>query len=166
MTTNPIFCALDTQDVEAAAKLATNLKGAVSGIKLGLEFFVAQGPAGVKRVAAGVPLFLDLKLHDIPNTVAGAIRSIGPLGVTMTTLHASGGAAMLKGAVEAARHLPRKPWLLGVTMPFQLAAAARLSVGCAYTRGFDASTQLGNGAKEAIDPVGRGVISVSLAYTF
>ena len=129
MNSNPVFCALDTADVEAASRLAGALKGAVGGIKLGLEFFVAQGPAGVKRVAEGLPLFLDLKLHDIPNTVAGAVRSIGPLGVTMTTLHASGGAAMLKAAAEAARDLPSKPWLLGVTILTSLDQESLSAIG-------------------------------------
>jgi orotidine-5'-phosphate decarboxylase len=129
MNSNPVFCALDTADVEAASRLAGALKGAVGGIKLGLEFFVAQGPAGVKRVAEGRPLFLDLKLHDIPNTVAGAVRSIGPLGVTMTTLHASGGAAMLKAAAEAARDLPSKPWLLGVTILTSLDQESLSAIG-------------------------------------
>lgn len=116
MTANPIFCALDTSDVEAAIRLAASLKGAVGGIKLGLEFFVANGPEGMRRAAAGLPLFLDLKLHDIPNTVAGAVRSIAPLGVTMTTIHASGGADMMKAAVGAAAESPTRPWLLGVTV--------------------------------------------------
>ena len=102
MSANPIFCALDTVDVEAAAKLAASLKAVTGGIKLGLEFFAAHGPAGVRRVAAGQPLFLDLKLHDIPNTVAGAVRAILPLGAAMTTLHAAGGAEMMKAARQAA----------------------------------------------------------------
>jgi orotidine-5'-phosphate decarboxylase len=116
MSDNPIFCALDTGEAEAAARLADSLKGSVGGIKLGLEFFVANGPTGVRKVAAGIPLFLDLKLHDIPNTVAGAVRSIAPLGVKMTTLHASGGGPMMKAAVDAAKESPSPPWLLGVTI--------------------------------------------------
>ena len=116
MTDNPIFCALDTGDAAAAAALAASLGSSVGGIKLGLEFFIANGPAGVKRVAAGMKLFLDIKLHDIPNTVAGAVRSIAPLGVTMTTIHASGGMAMMKAAADAAKESPDRPWLLGVTI--------------------------------------------------
>ena len=129
MTANPIFCAIDTGDESAAAKLAGGIRGAVGGIKLGLEFFLANGPAAVKRVAAGTPLFLDLKLHDIPNTVAGAIRSVAPLGVTMTTLHASGGPAMLKAAVEAAKQSPNRPWLLGVTILTSLDDASLPDIG-------------------------------------
>src|SRR3546814_498832 len=67
-----IFVGLDTADVEKAARLAKLLAGAVGGVKIGKEFFTAQGPDGVRVVAGGAPLFLDLKFHDIPNTVAGA----------------------------------------------------------------------------------------------
>ncbi len=82
--------------------LAHDLAGVVGALKLGLEFFTAQGPAGVRRVAeCGLPLFLDLKLHDIPNTVAGAVRAALELPVAMLTLHAQGGAAMLEAAADA-----------------------------------------------------------------
>jgi len=74
MDKNPIFCAIDTAELPAARKLVTALRGAVN-LKLGLEFFVANGPTGVREVAGKTPLFLDLKLHDIPNTVAGAVRA-------------------------------------------------------------------------------------------
>jgi len=97
-----LICALDTPSLERAVALAHDLAGAVGALKLGLEFFTAQGPAGVRRVAAcGLPLFLDLKLHDIPNTVAGAVRAALELPVAMLTLHAQGGAAMLEAAAEA-----------------------------------------------------------------
>jgi len=104
MNGNPIFCALDTKDVQVARALLTRLKGLIGGVKLGLEFFTANGPDGVCRVMAGsdLPLFLDLKLHDIPNTVAGAVRGMAALAPALTTVHASGGAAMMKAAVEAA----------------------------------------------------------------
>ena len=72
---NPIFCAIDRPDIEGTLALARALAPHVGGIKLGLEFFAAKGPRGVRAVAAlGLPVFLDLKLHDIPNTVAGAVR--------------------------------------------------------------------------------------------
>ena len=75
--TNPIFCAVDRPDLEGTLALARALAPHVGGIKLGLEFFTAQGPRGVEAVAAlGLPIFLDLKLHDIPNTVAGAVREV------------------------------------------------------------------------------------------
>ena len=95
---NPIFCAVDRPDLEGTLALARALAPHVGGIKLGLEFFAAQGPRGVEAVAAiGLPIFLDLKLHDIPNTVAGAVREVARLGVAMLTLHAAGGRAMLRG---------------------------------------------------------------------
>ncbi len=100
---NPIYVALDTTDVAQAAALATRLKGVVGGVKLGLEFFTATGPKGIEAVSdLGMPVFLDLKLHDIPNTVAGAMRSIARLAPRFTTIHASGGFAMMKAAVDAA----------------------------------------------------------------
>ena len=101
--TSPVYVALDTTDVAQAAALATSMKGLVAGVKLGLEFFTFCGPKGVEAVAdLGMPLFLDLKLHDIPNTVAGAMRGIAKLAPRLTTIHASGGSAMMKAAVEAA----------------------------------------------------------------
>lgn len=102
---NPVFCAIDTDDLGRAEALGRALAGAVGGIKLGKEFFAAHGPQGVRRVqaASGLPLFLDLKWHDIPNTVAGAVRAALPLRPFMLNVHASGGPAMLKAAREAAR---------------------------------------------------------------
>jgi orotidine-5'-phosphate decarboxylase len=104
MKNNPIFCAIDTVDVEAARATAGKLSGLLGGIKLGLEFFTANGSDGVKRVMAGaeLPLFLDLKFHDIPNTVAGAVRGISALAPAFFTIHAGGGSAMMKAAVDAA----------------------------------------------------------------
>ncbi len=119
---NPIYCAVDTNSLEAADHLAHELSGRVGGLKLGLEFFSAHGPAGLDRLRAhGLPIFLDLKLHDIPNTVAGAVRALVPLGVRFLTLHASGGGAMMRAALAAARDtaetlsVPR-PKLLAVTV--------------------------------------------------
>lgn len=105
MTTSPpVYVALDTIDVAQAAALATAVKGLVAGVKLGLEFFSYCGPRGFEAVAdLGMPLFLDLKLHDIPNTVAGAMRGIAKLAPRLTTIHASGGFAMMQAAAEAAR---------------------------------------------------------------
>ncbi|MGE4278276.1 MAG: orotidine-5'-phosphate decarboxylase [Magnetospirillum sp.] len=101
---NPIYVALDTTNVNQAADLAATLKGLVGGLKLGLEFFTANGPAGIEAITAlGVPVFLDLKFHDIPNTVAGAMRGIAPLAPRYTTIHATGGFAMMKAAADAAR---------------------------------------------------------------
>ncbi|HXV73098.1 MAG TPA: orotidine 5'-phosphate decarboxylase / HUMPS family protein, partial [Sphingomonadales bacterium] len=113
-----IFAALDTPDLARALSLAKTLKGAVGGLKLGFEFFSAQGPAGIRAVAGiGLPLFLDLKLHDIPNTVAGAVRALLPLKPAFLTLHAAGGAAMMEAAADAARSGGHgRPKLLAVTV--------------------------------------------------
>lgn len=98
-----IFVALDTRDLAAALKLGRALKGAVGGLKIGLELFGAHGPAGLRKLArVGLPLFLDLKLHDIPNTVASAVRAVAPLAPAILTVHASGGPAMLRAAADAA----------------------------------------------------------------
>lgn len=100
---SPIFVAIDTPDVHYAAALARDLGGLVGGVKLGLEFFCANGDEGVRRVAEHqLPLFLDLKLHDIPNTVANAVRALAPLQPHVLTVHAAGGAAMMAAAKAAA----------------------------------------------------------------
>jgi len=101
---NPVFCAIDTDDLGAATTLAARLAETVGGVKLGLQFFSAHGPKGLAEVAAAsdLPLFLDLKFHDIPNTVAGAVRSVVPLKPFMITVHAVGGRAMMEAAMKAA----------------------------------------------------------------
>ncbi len=116
-----IFVALDAPEVARAAHLAQALRGAVGGVKIGKELFSAQGPEGVRAVAGGERLFLDLKFHDIPNTVAGAVRSALHLRAFMLTLHASGGRAMMQAAAEAAREAAEdleapRPKLLAVTV--------------------------------------------------
>jgi orotidine-5'-phosphate decarboxylase len=118
---NRVFAAIDTPDVGRAAGLVEALRGAVGGIKIGNELFTAQGPDGVRAVAGGERLFLDLKFHDIPNTVAGAVRSATRLRPFCLTLHASGGRAMMQAAAEAAREAAEelevaRPRLLGVTV--------------------------------------------------
>jgi len=116
-----IFVALDTQDLTRAANLARALAGLIGGVKLGKEFFTAQGPDGVRAVAGGERLFLDLKFHDIPNTVAGAVRAAVHLRPAIVNVHASGGRAMMQAAAEAAREaaedaeVPR-PLVLAVTV--------------------------------------------------
>lgn len=117
-----VFCAADTDTLDKAIALTRQIRGLVGGIKLGLEFFGACGPAGVAAVVReGMPVFLDLKLYDIPNTVAHAVRTLTPLGVDFMTLHASGGPTMLKAAADAARDAAAKagvkrPRLLAVTV--------------------------------------------------
>lgn len=100
---NPIICALDTKDTQHATRLAASLKPYIGMVKLGLEFFTKNGPEGIRQVAsAGLPIFLDLKFHDIPNTVAQAVRSAISLDVRILTIHGLGGLSMMKAAAEAA----------------------------------------------------------------
>ena len=99
----PIFVAMDTRDVHRAAAIARDVCGIAGGMKLGLEFFLANGHEGVIRVAAHrIPIFLDLKLHDIPNTVAKAVESIAPLAPAILTVHAAGGREMMAAAKASA----------------------------------------------------------------
>ncbi len=100
---NPIYLALDVPQLDAAEALARRVKDHVGGLKLGLEFFCAHGHHGVHEIAKiGLPIFLDLKLHDIPNTVAAAMQAIHVLEPAIVTIHASGGRAMMEDAKAAA----------------------------------------------------------------
>jgi len=100
---NPVYLALDLPQLDAAKALASKVKAHIGGVKLGLEFFCAHGHHGVHEIAhAGLPVFLDLKLHDIPNTVAGAMQAIHVLEPAIVTVHASGGRAMMEDAKAAA----------------------------------------------------------------
>jgi len=113
----PVYVALDMTDDAEAASLAKRLRGHVGGVKLGLEFFIANGPAGIRAVSdAGLPVFLDLKLHDIPNTVAGAMASAAALNPAIVTIHAGGGAAMMRAASEAAAAAKHPPLVIAVTV--------------------------------------------------
>ncbi len=113
---NPIICAIDTTDVAAAKNMVQAVRGSVGAIKLGLEFFTANGAAGVNNVAGDAPLFLDLKFHDIPNTVAGAIRATRNINAFMMTIHTQGGKTMMQAAAKAAKDLPHQPMVIGVTI--------------------------------------------------
>ncbi|WND03328.1 orotidine-5'-phosphate decarboxylase [Temperatibacter marinus] len=130
-----IYCALDSVNVDDVVSLATRLKGHVGGIKLGLEFYCANGAEGYKHVAAtGMPIFLDLKFHDIPNTVAGAIRAVAPLGPKILTIHTQGGPEMMRRASETAAEQAEKygltkPLIAGVTILTSLDHADMLSIG-------------------------------------
>lgn len=118
---NYIFVALDTSDLQKAVRLATVLKDHVFGFKLGLEFYLANGATGVKEIAKiGLPIFLDLKLHDIPNTVSRAIKVLNKIeNIFMLTIHTSGGRAMCEAAAKALEEcypdVKKRPILLGVT---------------------------------------------------
>lgn len=99
---NPVFVALDTSDLATAEALARVVAPYVGGLKLGLQFFMANGPEGVRRMAGlGLPVFLDVKLHDIPNTVAGALKSLSGLDLAVVNVHAGGGTDMLRAARDA-----------------------------------------------------------------
>jgi orotidine-5'-phosphate decarboxylase len=120
---NPIFCAIDTTEVSVATSLAAKVGDCVGGLKLGLEFFTANGIKGVQQVqkASGLPIFLDQKFHDIPNTVAGAVRAACQLGIAMLTIHTCGGRVMMeaaaKAATDAAHEFPKpRPMIIGVTV--------------------------------------------------
>jgi orotidine-5'-phosphate decarboxylase len=99
---NPLIVAADTPDVDEAERLAERLAGVVAMTKVGLTLFVAAGPASVERIRAHTPVFLDLKLHDIPKQVEGAARSAGRLGPELLTVHALGGPQMVRASVEGA----------------------------------------------------------------
>jgi orotidine-5'-phosphate decarboxylase len=129
-----ILIALDTSTADEALSLAETLRGTVGGFKIGHQLFTAAGPEMVRTlVAQGDRIFLDLKYHDIPNTVAGAIQSAAALGVWMVNVHASGGAAMLQAARTAADRAAdrqgRSPLLIAVTVLTSLDAAALESIG-------------------------------------
>ncbi len=113
-----IFVALDTPDLDKALALAEGLRGLVGGVKLGKEFFTAQGPAGVNAVSAlGLPVFLDLKFHDIPATVAGAVGAALAMKPFMLNVHASGGEAMMWAAADAVRDAgDERPLVIAVTV--------------------------------------------------
>lgn len=114
---NKLIVALDVPDAAGAANLVAQLENTCHWFKVGLELFVAAGPSVLEPlVARGHSVFLDLKLHDIPNTVAGAVRSGANLGVRMMTLHAAGGPAMLSAARAALQGVHNPPELLAVTV--------------------------------------------------
>jgi len=125
-----IIVALDVPDADAALALASRLDPKLCRVKVGKELFVAAGPAVVTRLQdRGFEVFLDLKFHDIPNTVAGACRSAARLGVWMLNVHASGGEAMLRAAREAAQSAAHPPLVIGVTVLTSLADADLARVG-------------------------------------
>ena len=116
--TDRIFVALDTTDLDHAVNLAKQLVGLVGGVKMGKEFLTGHGPEGVRQVArCGMPVFLDTKFHDIPNTVASAIRAALPLAPFIINVHASGGSAMMIAAQKAVEEAgDNRPLLIAVTV--------------------------------------------------
>ena len=107
--TSRIYVAIDTPDMARAKAIAAKCRHHVGGLKLGLEFFAAHGQPGVREMAEiGLPIFLDLKLHDIPNTVAKAVQALAPLDPAILTVHASGGRAMMEDAKAASSRGERR----------------------------------------------------------
>ncbi len=126
---NPLIVAADLAALDDAEDLARRLAGRVGMIKVGLELFVAAGPESVRKLRAHLPVFLDLKLHDIPTTVRRAARAAGRLGASMLTVHALGGpdmvAAAVTGAAEGAGESAQSPpAVIAVTVLSSLAEAA------------------------------------------
>jgi orotidine-5'-phosphate decarboxylase len=143
---SPIFVAIDTPDLRRALVLAEAVRAEAGGVKLGLEFFCANGPVGVREIARlGLPIFLDLKLHDIPNTVAKAVESLAAIAPAVLTVHAAGGRAMLEAAKAAA--LPTTK-VVGVTV---LTSLDESDLGAAGVAGSPADQvrRLADLAKEA-----------------
>jgi orotidine-5'-phosphate decarboxylase len=123
---NPLIVALDVSDVDRAEALAAELAGRAALLKVGLELFTAHGPEAVRRVARHAPVFVDCKLHDIPNTVGRAATNLARLGVAMLNVHALGGEAMMRAAVAgaargAAEGGSERPLVLAVTVLSSLA---------------------------------------------
>jgi orotidine-5'-phosphate decarboxylase len=134
-TSNRLIVALDTIDADRARLWAEAVAPHAGLLKLGLEFFLSNGAAGFARIT-GAPIFLDLKLHDIPNTVVGAVRAVLPLKPRMLTVHAAGGSAMIRAAHEAAAGAGSdRPMVLGVTVLTSLDGDDLRAIGVAATSG-------------------------------
>jgi len=127
-----LIVALDFPNRQSAQNLVSALGNSVTTYKVGKQLFTAEGPPIVRElVAAGKKVFLDLKFHDIPNTVAGAVSAAAELGVSMLTVHASGGAKMLRAAAEAAASSRSKPLVLAVTVLTSLGDEDLAEIGVA-----------------------------------
>jgi orotidine-5'-phosphate decarboxylase len=127
-----LIVALDVSSAAEAQKIVQALGPAVSTYKVGNQLFTTEGPGVVRAlVGSGKKVFLDLKFHDIPNTVAGGVRSAAALGVSMLTVHAAGGSAMLRAAMNAAQQSPKPPVILAVTVLTSLSDADLQEIGVA-----------------------------------
>ncbi|MBV9469312.1 MAG: orotidine-5'-phosphate decarboxylase [Abitibacteriaceae bacterium] len=130
LSNNPIFVALDVPAATAAVQLAQQLHPHVGGFKIGLELFCAAGPQIVEEIGAE-KVFLDLKFHDIPNTVAGAARSVARLGVMIFNVHCLGGVEMMRAGAMAAREVNAATKIIGVTILTSHDAAQLQEIGLA-----------------------------------
>ena len=136
---NPILVALDVESAAKAIDLADQLRGAVGGYKIGKQLFTATGPAVVRELTSrGDRVFLDLKFHDIPNTVAGAVQAAVATGAWMVNVHASGGTAMMTAAADAARKAAAalgrpRPLVIGVTVLTSMTDATLAEIGVTGT---------------------------------
>jgi orotidine-5'-phosphate decarboxylase len=127
LTVSPVFVAIDTPDLDRAQALARAVAPHVGGLKLGLEFFMAQGPHGIRAMQGfGLPIFLDVKLHDIGNTIAGAMAALAPLGVAIVNLHATAGEAAMAAARAA---MPATTQIIAVTVLTSFDSADLASIG-------------------------------------
>ena len=127
---NPIFVALDVRSVDRALTLAAAVKPYIGGLKVGLGYINACGPDGIRAIVdLGLPVFADVKLHDIPNTVAAAVRSLALIEPALINVHASGGRAMMAAAAQSAAEFMPRPQVLGVTVLTSLEAADLEALG-------------------------------------
>jgi orotidine-5'-phosphate decarboxylase len=125
-----LIVALDVPSATVARQIVQSLGESATTYKIGKQLFTAEGPAIVRGlISSGRKVFLDLKFHDIPNTVSAAVSAAGELGVSMLTVHASGGSKMLKAAVDAAAQSPSKPMVLAVTVLTSLSDADLSEIG-------------------------------------
>ncbi len=169
MRANPLIVAADLSEVDAAEQLARDLAGSVAMVKVGLELFCAAGPDAVRRIRAHAPVFLDLKLHDIPTTAGRAARQAGKLGASLLTVHALGGPDMMLAAVEganegAAEAGVRAPQVIAVTVLSSLAEAAGASPASlafeAITAGAAGAVVSGEHVKEVREALGEDPVFV------
>ena len=150
-----LIIALDVPSAAQARELAAQLRGTCRWVKVGLELYLAAGTAMVEELTAqGFSVFLDLKFHDIPNTIAGAVRSAASMGASLLTIHAAGGPAMLRAAVEAAAATKYAPQLLAVTVLTSMDQAQLAAIGIDCT----AADQVLRLARMAIDSEIRGLV--------
>ena len=164
---NPIIVALDLPEAEAALNLAAQLAPVVGAFKIGSELFTSAGPDMVRRIrATGGAVFLDLKFHDIPNTVAKSVAAATRLDVQMLTIHTCGGLEMMKAAVQSARETAARanrppPLVLGVTVLTSMDAGNLSEIGVAA----DVAAQVGRLAKLAVASGLRGLVCSPLELT-